>query len=293
MGKGGTPLAESWVDVSAHNGEVDWAKVRASGVAGAVVRAGYGAEAGQQDARFATNAKGAAAAGLKLGVYWFHYADSAERMLREWAVCKKIVEPYRKSILFVASDYEYDSVRYYKELHGSEPANTLVNEMVNAFLGAAKSDGWGTMLYANNDYRRNVFSAATLAAWDLWLADYTGGPDAPCAMRQTGVSGSVPGISGAADTDVCFRSFGASGSVSCACDTAGTVEVKRGSAYQALITCGGQPKIVAGTPDVVTVLHRCDDGDKHYYYFVPIGSPGQETGIYLNGGARQFIVKVG
>ena len=285
-------MAEKWIDVSTHSGTVDWKKVAGAGIAGAVLRAGYGADPGQQDARFAENVTGAAAAGLKIGVYWFHYADSEERMLLEWKACRKTIEPYRKNILFVASDYEYDSVRYYKERHGSEPENALVNRMVNAFLGAAKADGWNVMLYTNNDSRKNVFSAVTLAAWDLWLADYTGAPDVTCAMQQTGSSGEVPGTGGSVGTDVCFLDFGAAGSPPCTCDTSGTVTVARGEAYQALITCRGRPKVAAGTPGVVTVLHRYDDGDRHYYYFVPIGSPGRETGIYLNGGARRFIVKV-
>lgn len=202
-------MAEKWIDVSAHNGKVDWAKVKASGICGTVIRAGYGSEASQQDACFTANIKGAIAAGLKVGVYWFHYADSVERMLQEWAVCRQIIEPYRKNILFVASDYEYDSVRYYQKLHGSKPENVLINRMVNAFLGAAKADGWGTMLYTNNDYRKNVFSAVTLATWDVWLADYTGDPDIPCAIQQTSSSGSVPGISGNVDTDLCYKVFDA------------------------------------------------------------------------------------
>ena len=283
-------MTEKWIDVSAHQGLIGWPQVKASGVAGAVIRAGYGGSADQQDAQFAANIRGAAAAGLKVAVYWFHYADSADGILKEWAVCRQIILPFRESILFVASDYEYDSCRYYKKLHGAAPGNDLINRMVNAFLGAAKSDGWGTALYTNNDYRRNVFSAATLAAWDLWLADYTGAPDVPCAMQQTGSGGSVPGISGVVDTDACFKAYGVT---DYACDTSGTVEIARGAAYQALITCKTAPKVVAGTPDIVTVLHRYDDGDKHYYYIVPIGRQGQDVGIYINGGPRQFIVKIG
>jgi LysM repeat protein len=79
--------------------------------------------------------------------------------------------------------------------------------MVNAFLNSAKADGWGTMLYTNNDYRRNVFSKTTLAAWDIWLADYTGDPDIPCAIQQTSSAGRVPGISGNVDTDLCYKVF--------------------------------------------------------------------------------------
>ncbi|HEX2986115.1 MAG TPA: GH25 family lysozyme [Caproiciproducens sp.] len=286
-------MTERWIDVSAHNGVIDWMKVKASGVVGVVIRAGYGNDISQRDTQFLNNIKGALAAGLKVAIYWFSYADSVADALKEWAACRQIILPYRGKILFVASDYEYDSVNYYRRIHGVVPSNVLINQMVSTFLTAAKADGWGTALYTNNDYRRTVFSAATLAVWDIWLADYSGGPDVSCAMQQTGSTGNVPGISGNVDMNTCFKTY--SGSVAdppYSCDTAGTVEIARGSAYQALITCNGTPQVVAGTADVATVLHRYDDGDKHYYFIVPIGRSGQETGIYINGGARQFVARV-
>jgi GH25 family lysozyme M1 (1,4-beta-N-acetylmuramidase) len=280
-------MTEKWIDVSAHQERIDWPRVAASGVKGAVLRAGYGDDIRQQDTRFTANVTGALAAGLKIGVYWFSYADSVADALKEWAVCKQIIASYKGQIKFVASDYEYDSYNYYRRVHGAAPSNDLINQMVNAFLGAAKADGWGTALYTNNDYRR-IFSAATLAAWDIWLADYTGGPDVPCAMQQTGSTGSVPGISGNVDMDTAFKDY----APSYTCDTSGIVEIARGSAYQALITCKGTPDVVAGTADRVTVLHRYDNGDRHYYYIVPIGKPGQDVGIYINGGPRQFVAKI-
>ena len=200
-------MSENWIDVSAHNGVIDWTKVAASGVKGVVIRAGYGDSLDQQDTQFLNNTKGALAAGLKVAVYWFSYADSVDDALKEWQVCRQIILPYRGQICFVASDYEYDSYNYYQRVHGTAPSNDLINQMVNAFLGAAKADGWDTMLYTNNDYRRNIFSAATLAAWDIWLADYTGGPDVPCAMQQTASDGHVPGVSENVDMDVAFKNF--------------------------------------------------------------------------------------
>lgn len=75
------------------------------------------------------------------------------------------------------------------------------------------------------------------------------------------------------------------------CDTSGTVEIMRGYAYQALITCPNVPNVAAGTSDVVTILHRYDEGNKHYYFIVPIGASGKAAGIYING-TRQFIAAV-
>ena len=200
-------MSEKWIDVSAHNDVINWPKVRASGIAGAIIRAGYGNSISQQDKQFTANISGAVKAGLRVAIYYFSYADSVQDALKEWTVCKQIIGPYKAHILFVAEDYEYDSYNYYRKIHGAAPSNTLINQMVNAFLGAAKSDGYTGVLYTNNDYRRNIFSAATLAAWDVWLADYTGGPDASCAIQQTGSTGHVDGIGGNVDMDTVIKAY--------------------------------------------------------------------------------------
>lgn len=125
-----TASGEPWIDVSAHQGAVDWAKVKAAGIKGAVIRAGYGNDPSQQDVRFAANIAGAQAAGLKTAVYWFSYADSIDDAIKEWGVCQKIIGPYKAKIRFVASDYEYDSMNYYRRIHGMNPTNALINSMV-------------------------------------------------------------------------------------------------------------------------------------------------------------------
>ncbi len=279
---------ERWIDVSVHNGAVDWPKVAASGVKGAVLRAGYGDDISQRDARFAANIGGVRSAGMKAAVYWFSYADSPADARREWAVCRKIIQPYRGKIQFVAYDYEYDSARYYRKIHGTDPTAALINSMADAFLGAAAADGWKTVLYTDNDYRKNVFSAATLAKWDIWLADYAGAADAACSLRQTGTEGTVPGIPGAVDLDEVYRDFSLPAYT---CDTSGTVAVARGAAYQVEITTASEPNVTAGTGDVVTILPRSRFGNQWFYYLVPIGRPGDEAGIYING-VRQLIVKI-
>ena len=288
-------MAENWIDVSAHNCRtpIDWRKVAASGVKGAVIRAGYGNDASQQDTAFIANITGAIAAGLETAIYWFSYADSVQDALKEWAVCRQIVGPYKGKIAFAAYDYEYDSYNYYQRIHGVNPPTTLINDMTNAFLNAAKNDGWGTALYTNNDYRRNIFSALTLGKWDVWLADYTGGPDISCAMQQTGSTGTVPGIVGNVDMDVCFKTYGASAQPpDYTCDTSGTVEIAMGKCYTAKTT--GNVTLIAGqSPTSARVqIVRCVWPQWALWHIVPLGNPGQDVGIYAQGGPRLFVAKI-
>ena len=289
-------MSERWIDVSAHNcrTSINWPKVAASGIKGAIIRAGYGNSIKQQDTAFTADITGAIAAGLKVAIYYFSYADSASDALKEWAACRQIIAPYRKNILFVCYDYEYDSVDYFRRIHGAAPSKALINQTVDSFLSAARADGWKTTLYTNNDYRRNVFTGATLTAWDyLWLADYTGGPDIPCAIQQTTSSGSVPGISGRVDLDTVFVTIGGT---RVKIDTTMDVSRPPGEVYTFKTVCPQQPAVSVGTAGVVSLMHCRREMDADYYHLFYIGKPGSEAGIYTAAPGEQplkrFVAKI-
>ena len=195
------------IDVSSHNGAIDWGRVRAAGVAFAILRAGYGKYASQQDSRFAANAEGARAAGLACGAYWFSYALTPDDAREEARLCAKVIEPYRgRFSLPVWYDYEYDSERYSEE-HGVAPDKELRTQLAVAFCAELERLGWRAGIYTNLDYIKNRLDLSRLTAWELWLADYTGGPDVPCGMQQTGSTGRVDGVSGNVDTDEAFLEY--------------------------------------------------------------------------------------
>lgn len=272
-------LNEKWIDVSAHNGKIDWEKVADSGIKGAIVRAGYGKSLSQMDKRFRENITGAARAGLKTAVYWFSYADSDGNALKEWKICKQVIEPYRHMILFVAYDYEYESADYYKKVHGASPSSILVNSVANAFLRAVKADGFNAVLYMNNDYRRNIYTAETVAAWNLWLADYVGEPNADCAVQQTTSSGKVSEISGNVDLNIVFRDFSTVETV-VQIDTTMDVSRSHGGYYTVKTICPQRVSVTAGTGGVVTVVPFPRQGNEQLFALVAIGTSGMETGIY-------------
>ncbi len=272
-------MKEQWIDVSTHNGAVDWRKVADSGIRGAILRAGYGNRLSQTDSRFQENIAGAAAAGLKTAVYWFSYASSEADSLREWEICKQVIQPYRGRILFIAYDYEYASVSYCKQLCGTAPSARQIDNMAKTFLNAARADGWNAVLYLNNDYRLHVYAAATLAQYDLWLADYDGTPDTACAVQQTASSGKVPGIAGSVDLDTVFRSFtGAATAVKI--DTTMDLSRPHGQYYTVKTNCPGQAAVTVGTGGVVTVVPFPRNGTEQLFALVAVGAPGTETGIY-------------
>jgi lysozyme len=87
------------IDVSIHNGGIDWAKVKASGVDGAIIRCGYGRDMTKQDdARFKSNIEGALAQGLRVGVYIYSYAKTEDSARSEANHVLRLIYPYKEKL---------------------------------------------------------------------------------------------------------------------------------------------------------------------------------------------------
>lgn len=80
------------IDISKHNGVVNWAQVKADGVQFAILRAGYGKEASQKDTQFEANYIGCKAQGIPCGAYWYSYAATPAEARQEAAVCLSFLQ---------------------------------------------------------------------------------------------------------------------------------------------------------------------------------------------------------
>ena len=80
------------IDVSVHNGKIDFEKVKAAGIQFVIVRAGLGKYAKQKDANFDANYAGAKAAGIPVGAYWYSYAVTPEEAIEEARVCIEVLK---------------------------------------------------------------------------------------------------------------------------------------------------------------------------------------------------------
>lgn len=272
------------IDVSVHNGVIDFSKVKASGIQFVIIRGGYGNSYSQKDKNFDYNIKNAIANGFDLGIYWFSYAISVEDALKEWSVCKQIIDPYKDKInMFVAFDYEGDSKSYYKKVKGIYPTNTLINQMAVAFMDAVKKDGYTPAIYFNNDYAKNVYTADTLSHGDKWLADYNGAPNVPCDIQQTRSDGKIDGISTLVDVNVCYKDYSELTDDSFQCDTTCDFNINKGASYQFKITAKKQPVFAVGTDGVFTSTFIKQEGNNYFYKITAVGTEGKSAGIYVNG----------
>jgi GH25 family lysozyme M1 (1,4-beta-N-acetylmuramidase) len=186
------------IDVSVHQGKIDFKKVKAAGIDGVIIRAGYGK--GNIDGRFKDNIEGAVAAGIKyIGAYWFSYAYTVDMARREAQFCNDVLGPYKdKFNLGVYFDWEYDSMNYAKKL-GISCNKKLITDMCLYFCRKIDNLGYEAGYYLNLDYQNNYIDTSKLTAYRKWFARYISTRQVNCYLWQYSSSGKVNGISGNVD----------------------------------------------------------------------------------------------
>lgn len=187
------------IDVSTHNGKLDWSKLKSAGVQYAIIRAGYGRYA--VDSQFENNISGALAVGIPVGIYWFSYALNADAAKEEAKKCCDTIRGY-KITLPVFFDFEYDTVRYGKE-NGVTLGKTAFNNHAVAFCEEVKAQGYTPGVYYNLDYYRNMVDAVRLKGYVQWYAQYASSPSiSGYDLWQYTSSGTFSGVSGRFDVNV-------------------------------------------------------------------------------------------
>lgn len=152
------------IDVSKHQGMIDWLKVKNSGIALAMIRSGYGRYTNQRDPQFARNVQECERLGIAWGTYWYSYATSPAQAQQEARCCLQVIKGL-KPTLPVAYDIEY------------EPgilalSNATRTAMVKAFLEEIEAAGYYGILYASKDFIQNRLNWRELTAYDVWCAQY-------------------------------------------------------------------------------------------------------------------------
>lgn len=196
------------IDVSQWQGAIDWQKVKNSGVAFAMIRAGYGQN--NIDKQFVRNISECNRLGIPCGIYWFSYATTAAMAKKEAQYALAAVKPYHLDYP-VAFDFEYDSVNYASKM-GVIVSKQLATSIATAFLDEVESAGYYGVLYTNQDYLNRYFDASLKDKYDIWLASWYTSPnfDRPpmsCGIWQHASDGVCSGISGNVDLDVAYKDY--------------------------------------------------------------------------------------
>ena len=205
-------LTSTGVDVSSHQGYIDWEAVAADDIQFAMLRIGYrgSTEGGiRADELFETNLKGAQNAGLKVGVYFFSQAITVEEAREE---ANFVLQQLRKAgitelELPVAFDLE-PSPDYSGRADNLSPAET--NAIARAFCTTIQEAGYRVIVYGNK-VDLNRFDLVSLNE-PIWLAQYVDEPDVNFnfLIWQYTSTGQVDGITGSVDLNLDFSNVSSS-----------------------------------------------------------------------------------
>ncbi len=206
----GKKISYVGVDISKHNGQVNFNSIKSAGVDYVMLRLGArGYSTGQisLDDNFVENMEAAVEAGLDIGVYFYSQAVSLEEVMQEVNFVIQNLEPYRAHITYpVAFDMENvpnDKAR----IDGlSRDDKTAI---ANAFLGGIQAAGYAPMIYGNKEWLIKNVDLAKLQDYDVWLSQEQDIPDYPYqfAMWQYTTTGVLNGVSGDASLNLCFVSY--------------------------------------------------------------------------------------
>lgn len=194
------------VDVSEHQGAVDWERVKAAGYEFAILRIGYRGygTAGNLyvDARFHENIAGAEAAGLDVGVYIFSQAVNEEETLEEVALVLENLKEYEPELPVV---FDPERIRGDEARTDDVPGEQFMENTL-LFCEQMKEAGYQPMVYCNLVWEAFEYDMEKLAEYPVWYADYEPVPQTPYEFTfwQYSEKGQVDGIEGCVDLNVQF-----------------------------------------------------------------------------------------
>ena len=191
------------IDVSEHNGLIDWDKVKRNGdIDGVIVRAGFGNLAENVDAQLSNNIRALERIGIPYGIYWFSYAENKEEAILEAKRIKQIMNDYNvHPTLGVFYDIESWDLGY---ANSDGITKETYDEMINAFKN--NLPGYNVGVYTGVNYAYSRLSENTRNHIN-WIAQYNSHCEYEGAydLWQYTSNGSIAGIATRVDMSVKFR----------------------------------------------------------------------------------------
>ena len=194
------------VDVSEHQGDIDWSRVKAAGYDFAFLRIGYRGYGEQgtlcADAKFQQNIVNAHNAGIEVGIYIFSQAVNEEETLQEVELVLGQLQGHNLElpVVFDPERIRDDTARTDNVTGEQFTKNTVL------FCEKMKEAGYQPMVYSNMIWEAFEYDLEALADYPIWYADYEPAPQTPYyfSFWQYSEKGSVDGIEGNVDLNVQF-----------------------------------------------------------------------------------------
>ncbi len=158
---------ERGIDVSHHNGYINWKKVKKAGIKFAMIRVGYGTtKGGIVDRQFVRNYKNARKNGIKVGIYLYSYADNKKEAKNEAKFTCKMLKKYNKLDYPVAFDFE----ETYRNRTKYKSSNTNI---IKTYCSYVEKKGYDTIVYSFADFLQKAVYHKKISKYGIWLAKWS------------------------------------------------------------------------------------------------------------------------
>lgn len=196
--------AKGVIDVSSWQGDVDWAKAKADGVEGAIIRLGYG-WGNYADAKAQRNINECKRLGIPFGIYWYSYAYDANCARAEGNDVAAKLRQMGVSPNDLKYPVYYDLEKWTWAGHTPPTNPNVYSGMADAWYGALQSAGYKNLgVYSYTSYLQGPLNNSNIYAKTRWVAQY----GAQMGYNAFGTndrgwqytsSGHINGISGSVD----------------------------------------------------------------------------------------------
>lgn len=193
-------MSTQGIDVSMHQGSIDFKKVKAAGYSFVIIRCNDWNNGLRKDPYFEQNYKNAKAAGLNVGVYWFTWQSTADGATEDAKTCLEYIKgkKFEYPIFF---DLEWNKA--------FAKGKSVCTKMVENFCGYLEKNGYYAGLYMSRSPLQNYISADTAKKYTLWIAEYASkcNYSESYGIWQYSSKGKVNGITGNVDMDICLVDY--------------------------------------------------------------------------------------
>lgn len=192
------------IDISYHNGTIDWAKVNTQ-VDGVIIRCGYGDNLeAQDDKKFKEYTEACMKYGIPFGFYLYSYAKTMEQAKSEAEHCLRLLAPYKDKM----------SYPVYLDLEETGTESGAV-ERALTFGEILEREGYWCGIYASESWWNTYLSGGSLDRFTKWVAKYgtnNGTPQTKPSVEGMDIwqytsVGKIEGISGNVDMNICYRNL--------------------------------------------------------------------------------------
>lgn len=193
------------IDVSSHNGKLDWSKLKSQGVEFALIRIGYGSDIKSQDDNYANyNMSECERLGIPYGVYIYSYALSHKDVESEVDHTLRMIKGHKVEL---GVYFDMEDADAYKAKNGINvyKSQNLLTEFCVKFCEAIERAGYNAGVYANYDYFKNVLDINRLDKWSIWLAQWrVSKPAIKCDVWQYTSDETFNGVVGRFDANYLY-----------------------------------------------------------------------------------------